>query len=340
MTDGVNGSHDESISKYGNYSDLFERLMDSGFLIDPESYAVLDTNSAAERVTALAREQILGTVFTNWVLEEQREVMEQALRIARRKYYPREVKTWMSFGGERRVLMDVVLCSLMLSTGRQVIQIITKDITREFEAEQRAAQYLQDLHAANQKLEELSITDEMTKLYNFRHFKKSLEAEHARASRYSSRYSVVFCDMDNFKHYNDRNGHPAGDDLLRSFAKVLKSSVRSVDLVARYGGEEFVVLCPETDQEGARELAERIRETVATTVFPFGEFQPLGKISISMGVASFPEDGALSQDVLEAADQGVYYSKKNGRNQVTSTTSLKKLGVFGKLETDKKKKAA
>jgi diguanylate cyclase (GGDEF)-like protein len=151
---------------------------------------------------------------------------------------------------------------------------------------------------------------------------EELEKEHARSERYQAQYSVIFCDVDHFKNYNDTNGHPAGDEALKTVASVLKNRVRKTDLCARYGGEEFVVLCPNTSKEDALVLAETLRKAIETLKFAFGEKQPLGKVTISMGVATFPVHGATSKQVLQAADQSVYVSKHEGRNRVTAADSL------------------
>src|SRR5690606_17764697 len=136
---------------------------------------------------------------------------------------------------------------------------------------------------------------------NFRAFSKALELEHTRSSRYKSCYSLIFCDIDHFKKYNDQNGHPAGDALLKQFAKVLRACTRVTDVPARYGGEEFVVLCTETDIVQAQIVAERIRATTAGMKFPNAEKQPLGFLSCSIGVSSFPQDGETNADVLKKA---------------------------------------
>jgi len=312
------------ISSEARYTDLFERLMDPGFLLHAETYEVRDVNSAAERVFGGEREALLGRVFLSWVDEEQRSSLEQSFRIARRRYYPRQVRAWMRPTDRGRLLAEASICTLGLASGEEVVQVILKDVTREWEAEQAIARYTRELEEANRKLEELSITDEMTKAFNYRHFKKVIALEHERSSRYGSTYSVIFCDIDNFKHYNDRNGHPAGDELLKHFARLLKECIRDVDVVARYGGEEFVVLCPETNHRGALELAERLRERVSSTAFLHAEHQPLKCLSMSSGVSTFPDHGKSADEVLKCADMGVYRSKKAGRNRVTSFELFKR----------------
>jgi diguanylate cyclase (GGDEF)-like protein len=157
-------------------------------------------------------------------------------------------------------------------------------------------------------------------LLNFRSFQESLKKEHERASRYQSKYSVLFCDLDHFKHYNDKHGHPAGDELLRTLGQVIQSQVRKTDEVFRYGGEEFVVLCCETDLSDAVILAERIRKAVMAHPFAHREEQPLGFVSFSLGVASYPGDGAEAKDVVEAADGQVYLTPALGRITFLSLT--------------------
>jgi diguanylate cyclase (GGDEF)-like protein len=214
--------------------------------------------------------------------------------------------------------MQVMAGILKLNDNTEIFQLIAKDVTREKEAENKIQNLLKELEAANLKLEALSITDEMTKMYNFRHFITQLKIEHEKAARYGFPYTIIFCDVDNFKHYNDRNGHPAGDQVLRGVASVLKATLRVSDLVARYGGEEFVALCVNTESADGQRLAERIRLAIEKHPFEHAKEQPLGCVSISIGVASFPTDGQIADEILKAADQAVYLSKKNGRNRVTA----------------------
>ena len=157
----------------------------------------------------------------------------------------------------------------------------------------------------------------MTQLSNFRFFKTQLAMQHERSTRFPSPYSIVFFDLDNFKHYNDQNGHPAGDELLRGVAKYLRLPCRVSDLPARYGGEEFVILCAGVNAVQAKVLAERVRMGIESAHFPHAEKQPLGIVSTSVGVASFPDNGATAESILVAADEALYVSKKSGRNRTT-----------------------
>lgn len=166
------------------------------------------------------------------------------------------------------------------------------------------------------EVEQLSYTDAMTELHNYRYFELRLKEEVIRHKRTNSGLSLLILDVDHFKNYNDTMGHPAGDDVLRKLARILKITVRENDIVARYGGEEFAVILPAVDKVGANILAERLRERVENTYFDHEEIQPLGKVTISIGVASLPEDADNYSDLTQRADRALYEAKRSGRNQV------------------------
>lgn len=167
-----------------------------------------------------------------------------------------------------------------------------------------------------QEVQRLSVTDALTGLPNRRRLEERLQEELLRAQRYRHPLSVIMADIDHFKHYNDTHGHPQGDLVLREIAGLLRACVRETDLVARYGGEEFVVLLPETPKEAALPVAEKIRRAVAAHPFAHREAQPGGALTISLGVATFPEDLADALGVLRLADQALYQAKRSGRDRV------------------------
>jgi diguanylate cyclase (GGDEF)-like protein len=169
-----------------------------------------------------------------------------------------------------------------------------------------------------EEVQNLADTDGLTKLYNKRKFLEFLDLELKEASRYPRTVSLIVLDIDNFKNYNDTNGHPKGDELLKKIGDVLRESIREVDILARYGGEEFCIICPETDKKGALALAGRLRERVAETDFQGGEKQPLGKITISLGVATFPQDKNTLDGLIEAADKALYRAKEGGRDRISA----------------------
>ncbi len=174
----------------------------------------------------------------------------------------------------------------------------------------------EELENLNRDLREMAIHDGLTGLHNYRFFRDALEVEVARAKRHDRIFSVIYMDVDNFKQYNDTHGHPAGDELLKTLAQILRKRSRASSICARYGGEEFVVLLPETDKDGALQYAEVIRRTVAEHPFPGRETQPLGFVSLSLGVAAFPTDGDDTKALLGHADRALYRAKNEGRNRL------------------------
>ncbi len=171
-----------------------------------------------------------------------------------------------------------------------------------------------ELQEANSRLERLAVTDGLTGVYNHRRFQEGLAAELLRSARTGRPCSVLMTDVDLFKKVNDAMGHPAGDELLRRLAQVLNGALRGTDLLARYGGEEFASLLPETSKAVAGQVAERMRSAVETELNTEGRWTQ--KITISIGVATYPDDGKTGEQVLEAADQALYVAKHQGRNRV------------------------
>ena len=324
----VGSNSPQAPSSLASYGDLFERLIDPVLLLDPESVKIVDANTTAERVFDFDRtsESSHPDLFDG-MRDEERERFAQAIRIARRRYYPRQIRLWMTAAAGNRIYFEVSICALDLQNGSTVIQLVLRDKTREFEAEQAARRYLEEVQGMNRRLEELSITDEMTRVSNFRRFRHLLALEHDRAERMGTPYAIIFCDIDHFKHFNDHHGHPAGDDLLRLFARVLQEGIRGSDTVARYGGEEFVILCPSTDEFGAAALADRLRVAIQNLKGPLLEGQPMGFLSMSVGVAAFPENARTQDEVLKKADLGVYHAKEHGRNRVTRFSELARDGA-------------
>ncbi|OLB58518.1 MAG: hypothetical protein AUI13_06775, partial [Gemmatimonadetes bacterium 13_2_20CM_2_69_23] len=166
------------------------------------------------------------------------------------------------------------------------------------------------------RLEKLAATDALTGCMNRRALSEELEAELDRARRYNLALTILLADIDRFKLVNDTRGHIAGDSVLRQVGEILRREVRSVDQAARYGGEEFVVVMPETALHGAALFAERLRRRVMHTDFADPGEDPLN-LTISIGLASFPDDRVTSADSFVAlADQALYRAKNEGRNLV------------------------
>ena len=162
----------------------------------------------------------------------------------------------------------------------------------------------------------LSITDPLTGLLNRRYLEERLSEELERSKRHRFPMSFLMLDIDDFKTYNDRNGHQAGDLALEMTAQTLKSALRAADVAARYGGEEFCILLPQTSQSEALVIADRIRRRVERTHYPHGKSQPLGAVTVSIGAASFGPDLDTPASIIHAADQALYAAKRRGKNCV------------------------
>jgi diguanylate cyclase (GGDEF)-like protein len=184
-----------------------------------------------------------------------------------------------------------------------------RDVTEERKLARR-------LLETNAKMKELLQIDMLTGLYTRRHFEWSLEEHCAEAARYNVPLSCLMIDLDHFKDVNDTFGHDMGDVVLREVASLLLHNARDADMVVRYGGEEFVILLPHTDSEGAKVFAERLCQTVAG--HDFDAIPDKRRLTISIGVCSARAEGPpVAKELVKQADQAMYQSKRNGRNQVT-----------------------
>jgi len=169
--------------------------------------------------------------------------------------------------------------------------------------------------------QEMANMDGLTETYNKRYLQSRINDDIHKAESANTALSLMILDIDNFKHYNDTNGHIEGDDVLKRIGAILKSAVRDdTDVVVRYGGEEFVILFPGATKAVASRQAESIRRAVETHPFKHAARQPLGAVTISGGVASFPEDARNSVALLRAADQALYEAKAAGRNRIITAS--------------------
>jgi diguanylate cyclase (GGDEF)-like protein len=184
--------------------------------------------------------------------------------------------------------------------------------------ERRVAERTEALGRANRELERLATTDGLTDLRNHRAFRETLDFEVERTARTAAPISLLMIDVDHFKNYNDRHGHPAGDGILRGVAKTIASALRSTDIAARYGGEEFAILLLDTAKDAAAAVAEKVRAAVEVERFELEDEQPGGALTISVGVGSLPADAASASQLVECADLALYAAKRGGRNRVVA----------------------
>ncbi len=193
------------------------------------------------------------------------------------------------------------------------LSILSSAINREYVVE--IERQTQQLTASEAALRELSVRDHLTQLFNRRYLEESLEREIRRSARAHSSIGIILFDLDQFKQDNDRWGHAAGDALLREIGRVAKQHIRGGDIACRYGGDEFVLVLPETSRQTTRARADGLRDAMKQIRAEY-HGQSLGGITISAGIALYPQHGARGEDLIHAADQALYRAKEAGRDAV------------------------
>lgn len=211
----------------------------------------------------------------------------------------KDVYGLLMLASRTETVFDIDLASLLSLTGNTVSLIVEK--VRLF-----------------QETERLSVTDGLTGLYNVRHFYGVLDAEIARAVRYSTPFSLLLLDIDNFKSTNDTYGHQAGDEVLQAVAASIKNMARKSDIVARYGGEEFIIILPVTHKDDAFILANRIKDAVEANTYLADEAL---RVTLSGGIATCPEDAADAKSLLYAADMALYEAKARGKKRIIASAA-------------------
>lgn len=226
-----------------------------------------------------------------------------------------EVTKW-----ETRSIICVPVQSKLRVLG--VIQLVNLDMAHFGDQELFFLQALCDYAAiaienarAVEKIQELTITDDCTGLYNARHLYKTLETEVYRSSRFGYEFTVVFIDLDHFKQVNDTHGHLVGSKLLAEIGYIVKAQLRLIDYAFRYGGDEFVVLLPQTGKDSALVVARRLRDSLRTSMFCREEGLNLN-VRASMGVATYPHDAKTPHDVIRQADEMMYLVKNTTRDNI------------------------
>lgn len=185
---------------------------------------------------------------------------------------------------------------------------------------------IQELKRANDRLQKLTFTDEMTAIYNYRFLMKQLDTEIERARRYGNPLSVCLIDVDHFKQINDHFGHPGGDQSLRAVAQTLKDTVRSVDFVGRYAGDEFLIIFPDTNLEDAVNLCERIIEETKKQTIRIGDSEVV--LTLSIGASCYQENSQdTAKTLVEAADRALYEAKEAGRDCVRPSPAQLRLSL-------------
>lgn len=203
---------------------------------------------------------------------------------------------------------NIMLCDLSIATDMEM-----RSIKKEHEDLIECSKHL---YSANAELSRMAFEDDLTGLHNIRYFHNYFKREMQRSVRYKSCFSVLLLDLDNFKQVNDRYGHQAGNRVLQHLADIIDNSLRQVDMAARYGGEEFIIFLPETGQEGAMLIAERLRQKIEEHIIPWQKYRI--SVTASIGVTHFdPEQEDTCKDAIIArADIAMYQAKQEGRNRI------------------------
>ncbi|HEX5325001.1 MAG TPA: diguanylate cyclase [Capsulimonadaceae bacterium] len=318
------------------FAELFEGIPAACYCLDDQGRIHEWNKAAAEMYGYQAHEVIsryIWDVFKDSAYESRKSKETLARLIAGECLRGKELAVRCKDDRSLHVLRNTITITTSDQKTRGVMTADI-DITARRELEKQVLEQLRtltDLNAelkigqkelarANAQLERLAATDSLTGLRNRRFFQDTLVRSFSFAERHRLPLSLIMIDVDRFKSYNDCFGHPAGDDLLKSLARLLEHGVRNHDCIARYGGEEFVVLLPTTAIEGSKEVAERLRSAVAAFEWP------LRPVTISVGAATILPDDSLRKDpvneLVKSADKALYLAKANGRNRIEHFTDI------------------
>jgi len=301
---------------------LMQHLVVPTFVLNPKRRVVI-WNRACERLTGVAAADVIGT-SNHWraFYQRQRYCLADLVALGRRdklgQLYPEHTipDDGVGFSAENWCVMPRLGSQLYLAIDAGPIH----DEDGKLIAVVETLRDMTDQKRAELALQSLAASDGLTGLANRRSFDQTLAMEWARAQRTRKPLSLLLCDVDHFKLYNDLHGHQKGDECLRAVADVIgKNAFRPADLPARYGGEEFAVIMPETDGAAARKLAERLREVLARMKLPHGAPNVPPLVTLSIGIATLvPSPDTRSDWLLGQADQALYAAKYSGRNRVVS----------------------
>jgi diguanylate cyclase (GGDEF)-like protein/PAS domain S-box-containing protein len=289
------------------YRRLFEAAQDGILILDAQTGAITDVNPFLIKMLGYARAEFMDKKLWEMGAFRDIEASQEAFEALQKNEYIRY--DYLPLRAKNGRLVDVEFVSnVYLVDGEKVIQCNIRDITERKQAQDA-------LLKSQTLLREQSVRDYLTGLFNRRYMEETLERELLRAARKRLSLGMIMLDVDDFKQFNDTYGHAAGDEILRELGSLLLRQVRGEDIACRYGGDEFIIILPDASGEVTRERAGLICENAGMFHLQF-EGHTLAPVTLSLGVAVFPEHGATSTGILRAVDAALYRAKHNGRGQV------------------------
>jgi diguanylate cyclase (GGDEF)-like protein/PAS domain S-box-containing protein len=291
------------------YRRLFETAQDGILILDAETGAITDVNPFLVKMLGYSREEFVEKKLWEVGAFKDIKASQEAFESLQKNEYIRY--DGLPLRTKNGKLIDVEFVSnVYLVDGEKVIQCNIRDITERKQAQDA-------LLKSQALLREQSVRDHLTGLFNRRYLEETLERELLRAARKQLSIGIIMLDVDNLKQFNDTWGHAAGDEILRELGSLLLRQVRGEDIACRYGGDEFILVLPDASREVTRERAELICEYAKHFHLQF-DGQSLAAVTLSLGVAIFPEHGVTSTGILKAVDAALYRAKHEGRNRVVT----------------------
>jgi diguanylate cyclase (GGDEF)-like protein/PAS domain S-box-containing protein len=289
------------------YRRLFEAAQDGILILDAQTGAITDVNPFLIKLLGYSRAEFVEKKLWEMGAFKDIQASQEAFEALQENAYIRYEDLPLRAKNGRLVDVEFV-SNVYLVGGEKVIQCNVRDITERKQAQDA-------LLKSQALLREQSVRDYLTGLFNRRYMEETLERELLRAARRRLSLGMIMLDVDDFKRFNDTYGHAAGDEILRELGSLLLKQVRGEDIACRYGGDEFIVILPDASHEVTRERAELICE-YAGLFHLQREGQSLAGVTLSLGVAVFPEHGPTSTGLLRAVDAALYRAKREGRARV------------------------
>jgi len=289
------------------YRRLFEAAQDGILILDAESGAITDVNPFLINMLGYSREEFIKKKLWEVGAFKDVKASKVAFEALQKNEYIR-YKDLPLRAKDGKLIQVEFVSNVYLVGDEKVIQCNIRDITERKQAQDA-------LVKSEALLREQSVRDHLTGLFNRRYMEETLERELLRASRKQLSLGIIMLDVDDFKRFNDTYGHAAGDTILRELGNMLLTYVRGEDIPSRYGGDEFIIVLLDASRDVIRERAELLRQNVHNFHIQL-EGQTLEAVTLSLGIAVFPEDGSTRAAILKAADDALYCAKREGRDCV------------------------